>query len=70
MQSEAQNDQRYQVGDVNGYLSCEATQNGFSNDTMVPVSLSKILEDEKLCSDKNDKDLRRCVAMGTDRADT
>ena len=51
--------------------SREATQRAIK-DTMVPIFLSKILEVGKSCLllDKNDIDLRYCVAMGNDRVDT
>ena len=49
--------------------SREATQRAIK-DTMVPIFLSKILEVEKSCLDKNDTDLRYCVGMGNDRVDT
>ena len=37
---------------------------------LVPVSLSEVLEKENLCSAKNATDLKECVAIEHNRADT
>ena len=65
VETEARNGQRYNLGDVDENLSCEAMQNSYSKDYASPSIFVQV----RVMFRQNATDLRECVAIENNSAD-